>query len=308
MELRQIQYFVAVYEQGSVTRAAQRLNVVQPALSQQVSKLEDELGRKLFQRTPKGMVATRAGEEAYGYFSTILQDMETARRNIMNESGVVSGSVAIGVVSSVVHNALGETLRSFSRKFPEVTVRATGGYTTELTDMLNSGELDVVIVNAAPQVNKRDMTDIVTEDLALIGSTKNAKRFRGPVTLEALGEVSLVMPTQRHGLRHIIDRAAAAQQVSLSPQIEVDEIKTIEDLVRSTEYFTILPPIAMHRMLAKGQLTARQITPRIPRRLVYVTHPNRPLTTAAQLLVDEVRERMIDALHDLGMSLEGAAR
>lgn len=305
MEIRQIQYFVAVFEQGSMTKAAQRLNVVQPALSQQISKLEDEFGRQLFQRTPKGMVATRAGEEAYGYFSSILRDLDAARRNIMNDSGVVSGSVAIGVVSSVANNALGETLLSFSKKFPEVTIRATGGYTNELMEMLRDSQLDVVVVNVPPRASKRNMIDIVTEDLALIGSAKNRKVFRGPPSLEALQGIDLVLPSRRHGLRLIIDRAAAAQQVTLSPQIEIDEIKTIEDFVSSTDFFTILPPIAVHRLLAQGQLRAHPIVPRIPRRLVYVTNPNHPLSTAAQLLVDEIREKMIDVLYELGLNLEG---
>ena len=92
MELRQIQYLVAMYEEGSVTQAARRLNIVQPAISQQLSKLEAELGQQLFHRTPKGMVPTKAGESAYKMLRPILQEIEFAR----HELSVGKGSVKRG--------------------------------------------------------------------------------------------------------------------------------------------------------------------------------------------------------------------
>jgi LysR family nitrogen assimilation transcriptional regulator len=304
VEIRQFQYFVAVYEQRSVTQAALRLNIVQPALSQQISKLEDELGQVLFRRTPKGMVPTRAGEEAYVYFSSILRDIDTARRSIMDNSGQVSGSVSIGVVSSVANNALGEILVSFSKKFPDVEIKATGGYSNELMEMLRASQLDVIVINVPPLMNKRNMIDIVTEDLALISSVNTPNSFRGVVPLDVIKDLDLIIPSKRHGLRLIIDRAAAAENITLSPKHEVDEINTIEDLVSSTHFYTILPPVAVHRMLTRGTLVARPISPRIPRRLVYVTNPNHPLSSAAQLFIDEIREKMIDVSYETGLGLQ----
>lgn len=294
MEIRQLQYFVAMYEESSVTRAAQRLNVVQPALSQQLSKLEAEVGQQLFLRTPKGLVPTNAGVEAYGLFRTVLKDLDVARQTLEDRKGTIRGHVSIGVVSSVSNNALSETLQSFNAKYPDVRIRATGGYTTDLTEMLRTSQVDVIVVNAPMHLESANMTDIVTEDFALICSDENPTILDGPVEFVSLAALPLVLPSQRHGLRLIIDQAAGAQTMALKPRFEFDELKTIEDFVQSTHFFTILPPIAVHRALSTGRLRSYPIRPRIPRRLVYMTNANRPLSRAASLLIGELREKMID--------------
>lgn len=303
MELRQLQYFTVIFEEGSVTKAAQRLNVVQPALSQQVSKLEEEIGSQLFFRTPKGMVPTETGKEAYQLFSVVLRDLELARQKLDDNKGVVRGSVSLGVVSSVANNALGETLKSYNAKYPDVRVRTTGGYTTELTEMLRTSQLDLVVVNVPPHLKDPNIVDIVNENLALICATETKAIFEGPVDLETINKLKLVIPSQRHGLRLIMDRAAEEANLSFDPMMEFDDLKPIEDFVRATDFFTVLPPIAVHRALRLGHLKAFPILPEIPRRLVYMTHPARPLSIAAQLLATEIREQMIDFSYDITATL-----
>lgn len=303
MEFRQLKYFLAVYEEGSLTSAARRLNVVQPALSQQISKLEEEIGRPLFSRTPKGMLPTREGEEAYSRFSGIIRDLETASQALSGDQQQIRGTVSIGVVASVANKALGETLQKFVVKYPEVHVKATGGYTTDLQEMLRTSRLDLIVVNAPPHLRDPRMVDIVTEDLCLISSSDTGMEFDGPVSLERINELKLVIPSQRHGLRLIMDRAAAEQNIALAPRMEFDELKLIEDFVRATDYFTILPPIAVFRALRQGHLKAYPITPDIPRRLVYVTNPARPLSAAAEALIAEIREDMIEYSFDVERQL-----
>src|SRR5690606_26543869 len=110
MELRQLQYFVAMYEEGSVTRASRRLNIVQPAISQQLAKLEEELGTSLFNRTPRGITPTPTGDDAYRHFLPILHELERARQELSADNDSVKGHVSIGVVASVAHHALSDTL------------------------------------------------------------------------------------------------------------------------------------------------------------------------------------------------------
>jgi DNA-binding transcriptional LysR family regulator len=299
MEIRQLQYFVAMYEEGSVTQAARRLNVVQPALSQQLSKLEAELSQQLFLRTSKGMVPTHAGEEAYGLFRTVLKDLDFARQSLQERKDLVRGQVSIGVVASVLNNALSDTLHAFHVKYPDVRIQATGGYTTELTELLRMSRLDVIVFNAPMHLDLPHTTDILTEEMALICAEDNPRRFDGPVSFEDLARLNLVIPSQRHGLRLIMDKAVAAQNIALSPAFEFDEIRTIEDFVGQTDSFAILPPIAVHRGIRAGRLRYVPITPTIPRRLVWSHNPNRPLSRAAELLIDELRERMIEVKYAL---------
>ncbi|MGR3376776.1 LysR family transcriptional regulator [Salipiger abyssi] len=304
MELRQLQYFTVVFEEGSVTRASQRLNVVQPALSQQISKLEEELGRQLFTRTPKGMVPTEQGTEAYQLFSGILRDLRSACQKLEEDDGQVRGTVTLGVVTSVANNALVDTLLGFHRKYPDVHVRATGGYTDELNEMLRAGQLDLIIINVPPQARTPQMTDIICEDLVLIGAADTAQPLPEPVEFARINELKLVIPSVRHGLRAIMDRAASTAGIALAPRMEFDDLKPIEDFISHSDFFTILPPLAVSRALRSGQLKAYRITPAIPRRLVCITAADRPLSRAATLLIDELRERMIDFSYDVSVSLE----
>ncbi|MGR3652255.1 MAG: LysR family transcriptional regulator [Roseovarius sp.] len=300
MELRQLRYFTVIYEEGSVTRASQRLNVVQPALSQQVS---EELGFPLFTRTPKGMIPTDQGKLAYQMFARILRDLRSAVQVLDDDDGEVRGTVALGMVASVANHALVDTLLGFHRKYPQVHVRATGGYTEELREKLRSGQLDFIIINTPVQARSAESIDIINEDLALIGAAGTPLPVPSPVQIAALETLKLVIPSPRHGLRAIMDRAAQAEGCVLNPRMEFDDLMPIEDFVTNSDFFTVLPPLAVSRALQAGRLKAWPLTPAIPRRLVCITAPEHPASRAAKLLIDELRERMIDHCWNVSESL-----
>ena len=300
MELRQMQYLLAIYEEGSLTGASRRLNVVQPALSQQLQKLEAEIGQPLFTRAPKGMIPTQAGIEAYEHFVRITRDLDTALNALSGDGGPVRGTVSIGVVSSAANNALGETLQKFTVKYPDVSVKVTGGYTGELQDQLRMSRIDLAIINMPPLKQDPRIVDIVKEDFCLIAAPDTPITGKAGLRLEDIETMKLVIPSQRHGLRTIIDRAANGEGLALSPSMEFDEMKLIEDFVCATDYVTILPPIAVNRALRSGHLKAYPIRPAISRRLVYQINPSRPLSAAAQILIDEIREDIIEFSYSLG--------
>jgi len=299
MELRSLQYFVAMYEERSISRAARRLNIVQPAISHQLAKLEDEIGDSLFQRTPRGLVPTQAGQEAYRLFLPILRSVEDARQALSAPRDTVKGHVAIGVVASVAHNALPGTLAAFSAKFPEVTLRATGGYTRELLQMLRAGDLDLVVVNGPVDQEEFQQIDLITETLAVIqAADADSKREIGFVELD---QHRLVVPSRRHGLRSVLEDAVARQALRLSPRYEFDEIGTIENFVVNTDFFTILPPIAVTNALRAGLLQALPLSPRISRQLVGIHHVARPLSRAATVLLEELRDRLVAVQRELNL-------
>lgn len=294
MELRQLHYFLTVFEERSVTRAAHRMNVVQPALSHQITRLEQELGSKLFHRTPKGMVPTDAGNEAYRLFSAVLRDLGAARQSLREADGSVRGRITLGVVSSITNNVLAEALLSFHAKYPEVTVHATGGLTPELHEMLRTGQLDLIVVNASRRARSPEMEDLLSEDLAVIAAAPTPLPEGGRMELGALAGQKLVLPSARHGLRTIIDRAAFEFGLPLLPGLELDDLNVIESFVGGSDFLTILPPLAVHQGLRSGRLKALQLTPAIPRRLVCMTAPERPRTRVADLLILELRDRITD--------------
>lgn len=303
MELRQISYFVALYEEGSVTRAARRLNVVQPAVSMQISKLEAELGHPLFQRTPKGMVPTSAGDEAYRLLLPLLHELRSARDQVIGFGGRIAGHLSVGAIASVANNALTDCLVGFCTKYPDVAVRVTGGYTVGFLDMLQMGHLDIAVINQPGDPARArwhlPTTPIMRENLVLICSAATPFEADGPVPLAEIAGLRLVIPSSRHGLRAIIDQVAADASVLLTPSLEFDEIKTIEEFVQRTDLFTILPPIAVHRALRSGSLRSFAITPEITRNIVCVHSPRRGLSPAAKLFIAELKASMSAAASDL---------
>jgi LysR family transcriptional regulator, nitrogen assimilation regulatory protein len=292
MEMRQMQYFAALFEEGSVTRAARRLHVVQPAISMQISKLEDELGQKLFERTPKGMVPTAAGRQAYALLVPLLRDFKSVRDELVGFGGKVAGHISIGVIASVSNNALSECLESFCAKYPDVSLSVTGGYTVDFMQMLEMGKLDIAVINQTSAPRSLGATDLLQEDLALIASADNPCQFEQPVALSDIARMDIVIPSTRHGLRTIIDDVANRVGVQLQPKLEFDELKMVEDFVQNTNYLTILPPIAIRRALASGRLRRFSITPRITRNIVCVHNARRALSEPARLFIAEFKSRM----------------
>src|SRR4051812_12585653 len=108
MDHRQMQYFVCLYEEGSVTRAAKRLNIVQPALSMQIARLEQSLGRQLFVRSPRGMTPTAHGKHIYDLFMPVLAEFERARAQLRESSGELVGHATIGLPASLAQAVLAD--------------------------------------------------------------------------------------------------------------------------------------------------------------------------------------------------------
>ena len=134
MDLKQIQYFIALFEDGSVTRAAKRLNIVQPALSMQIAKLEDELHQQLFERGAHGMAPTAAGRLMYRLFLPIMRDLTHARQQLVQRDEVVTGHVSIGLIASVTESVLADSLSRFHARYPHVEVTVSDGYTATFID------------------------------------------------------------------------------------------------------------------------------------------------------------------------------
>jgi DNA-binding transcriptional LysR family regulator len=147
MDLRQIQYFAALYEERNITKAARRLNVVPPALSMQISRLEKNFKTRLFERTSRGVVPTDIGRSFYGFCQKILADVHEARRYLQEASGRVTGDITVGLMPSVVTSVLPAILAEYTANYPDVTLRILEAYSGSLMDWLSSGKLDFAVVN-----------------------------------------------------------------------------------------------------------------------------------------------------------------
>lgn len=298
MDLRQIQYFIALFEDGSVTRAAKRLNIVQPALSMQVAKLEEELHQQLFERSAHGMAPTAAGRLMYRLFLPIMRDIANAREQLVQRDEMVAGKVSIGLIASVTESVLADSLSRFNLRYPQVEVTVADGYSATLMDWVAGGALDAAIINKPRARMSLDAKPLHDEEMVLATSAHCGPDLPPTIDLAKLSELELVLPTKRHGLRGVLDTAAQQADVLLNAKFEIDALSTIVKFVETTRFATILPGIAVQRGVEQGSLRVYPIlAPRIVRHIIRVSHPRRPLSAPAEALTDLIAEEIQRVSH-----------
>ncbi|SEC26912.1 transcriptional regulator, LysR family [Burkholderia sp. WP9] len=293
MDLKQIQYFIALFEDGSVTRAAKRLNIVQPALSMQISKLETELRQKLFERGPHGMTPTDGARQMYRLYTPIMRDIERARDQLSRQDAIVTGRVSLGMVSSEAESVLPESLARFNAMFPQVEVSVADGFSAQLIDAVEAGRLDAAIINKPRGRLTLDVVPLVDEEMVLVTSAALGPELPPAVDLAQLASIELVLPTRRNGLRGVLDAALLAEDVVIKPKFEIDLLNTIVQFVEQSSVATILPRVVVQRKVDEGVLCARTITsPPIIRHIIRVSHPKRPIGPAAHALIEIIGEEI----------------
>ena len=301
-----MQYFVSLYEEGNVTRAARRLNVVQPALSMQIAKLEAELGQKLFERSRQGMAPTAAGRILFRHLLPILRDVSAAKQEMARLSGEISGRIAIGLITSVTQSVLARSLATFASRHPSVEVNVAEGYTATFMDWVASGQLDFAIINQTRKRVGLVSEPILDEEMVLVTGASAELPVPTPVALRDVAKLKLVVPSKRHGLRQVLDQHAEAEGIELSPKYEVDALVPLAELVASTDWVTILPAITVHGSLNDGSLRAYPIVePRMVRTLAWVHHPRHPLSPAASKFVEIMTADLVQAAADVAATVLG---
>lgn len=291
MDYRQIQYFVCLYEEGSVTRAASRLNIVQPALSMQVARLEEELGRQLFVRSNRGMVPTAHGTQMYALFMPVLADFERARAQLLAAGGELAGHARIGLPASIAQDVLAEALVEFSSKFPRVTVSVTEAYSEALIQGVASGQLDTAIVNRPRRLSL--LAEPVLEEEFVLATGLSHPALPARLSLRDALKLRLVLPTRQHGLRVALEGFADAAGLQIACAVEVDSLGAIAQIVERGEHATLLPRTALRRWLAAGSLREHRVTrPVLRRNLVSLAHPRRPVPAQAAGLLEVLVRRL----------------
>jgi DNA-binding transcriptional LysR family regulator len=196
------------------------------------------------------------------------------------------------VIASVTNSALSECLEVFCERYPAVSIRVTGGYTTDFLEMLQIGQLDIAMVNRSRGKVGLPAIPMMREDFVMISAPGTMIADREGISLKTAATMRLIIPSTRHGLRTILDEAAHDIGVRLEPALELDELKTIEELVQRTDFVTILPPAAVDRSLRNGLLKSTPIVPSVTRDIVCVHNPKRALSPAAELFIAELRAKM----------------
>jgi LysR family transcriptional regulator, nitrogen assimilation regulatory protein len=286
MDLKQMQYFLCVAQEGNITRAARRLNIVQPALSMQLAKLETSLGKQLFYRMAHGMSLTPAGEVLARLVDPIVKDVDRARDEMAQLDGRISGRVSIGMITSAAQSTLPISTSKIAVQYPEIRLLVCEGYSDTMLDWVLAGQLDIAIVNAPVRGTSLVTRHILDEEMMIAYRAGTKLALPRVVPFVSLNKLDLVTPSRRHGLRRILDDVAAEAGFSLAPRLEIDTLPAICEVVASTDLVTILPGIALHASLVTGRIRARRLKPLVIRSIAWVTNPRRIVSSAMSAVMD----------------------
>jgi LysR family nitrogen assimilation transcriptional regulator len=297
MHLRQIEYFVALYDERSITKAARRLNVVQPALSMQISRLEKTFKTKLFERTSRGVVPTDTARTFYGYCQKILSDVDEAERYLRDASGTVGGNLTVGVMPSVANSVLPDVLAEYKAAYPDVKLVIVEAYSGSLIDQLYAGSLDLAVVNHMGPISNAAIVPLFRDYLVLVTRYKSAKRVPPEIQSTRLQDYKLVLPSQRQGMRQLVDSILASRGVALMPEIEIDSLGPTLELVRQSDWATILPVIAVKREVDQKLLgTQRIVDPPIPRDVIVAFPKTRAPSLPAEFFLNILKTKVNELL------------
>jgi len=245
MELHQLEYFVAVAEEASFTRAATRVHVAQPGVSAQVRRLESELGQQLLDRSGRSVRLTEVGTAVLPFARAALSAVANARLAVAELAGLVRGQVTVGMVSGCALPVLAELLAAFHDLYPGVSIALTEDNSDRLVELLRDGRLDLALIGAAGDTAPGVETAvIVAEDLVAAVHPGHPLAASGSVTVNALRDLPLVSLPRGTGVRAALDAACA--QAGFNPRIvfEASALSMVADLATRGLGVAILPASA----------------------------------------------------------------
>jgi len=304
MELRHLKGFLAVARQGHFTRAAGELGLAQPALSQQIAQLEEELGVAVFERSRRGARLTAAGQALVGRAEQILREVAEARREAGRYASLDRGRVVIGTISSIAVLRLPALLARFRDRHPGVEVVVREGHSARHVELLGSGALDLAMIHTgslgtgrtAPPPGRPGAPITwetgYSEELVLIAGRRHRLAHAPEARWVDLSDEAFVMFREGSMLRGIVGAAAAVAGFSAHVALEVDETATVRSFVAAGLGVAVMPR-SMAASPGPPVAQVRLAAPRIFRTVRLGWRRAAEANPAAVALVDLLRPQLV---------------
>lgn len=292
MDSRALRYFLVVADYGSYSRGAEWLRISQPAVSRQIRRLEEELGRKLFRRTGHGVALTEAGRLLLERAQAAFRVLEQARAEIRGAPAGPTGSVALAVPPAAGRWLVPPLVARMAAALPGVRLRVLGGFSGTIDEWLVRGRVDLALVHDPLPRRGFAVTPLAEEEVCLVGLPGAPALARGHVRPAELLKLDLVLPGRPNASRRLLDAWLAG--AAPPPHVEADDHAVIRALLLAGAGYTLLTRGGFAPEAARGELAGVPFRPRAhwTLALVAATAPAAPeiVEPVARLLREVVAE------------------
>src|SRR5947199_5168183 len=271
MEIHQLRYFVAVAEEGSFSRAATKVRVAQPSLSQQIRKLEAEVGQPLFDRLPRSVVLTEAGRCFIDYARQILASIGDARRCVDELKDEVAGRLAVGAIPTIAPYVLPELVVTFQKHYPEVTLEIIEDVTDGITRRIEAGELDVAIASTCQQSPTLRRESLGNEPLLALVPEGHPLANKTLVELDDLKSQRFLLLHEMHCLSQQVNHLLESRRLRPEVALAGSQLSTIANMVAAEIGVSIVPQMMVKHHATPGCVSL-PFAPPVPERELNVLY------------------------------------
>lgn len=287
MDLRQLEYFVAVIEHGSISRAAAALNLAQPSVSRQIALLEEEFGQRLMDRTGRGVAATKAGETLLSHARVMLNAASQALSDLKELHAEPVGNVVIGLPNRVATSLAVPLIREFRRRLPHALLSIVEGLSLSLRDGMIAGRIDLGLMFDPAPTPLLSYEPLMRESMVLVAP--KGSKLPEQVSLASLADFPMVLPGTHNPIRSLVDAVLLPRKIKLRIVAEVGAVHTALSVVEHGLACSILPDSALYLNGSRADIKSAPIGPPAIRNQLVLAIPrarptNRLIMETAKIL------------------------
>jgi LysR family hydrogen peroxide-inducible transcriptional activator len=291
MHLHQLKYFVSIVETGSMTKAAERCYISQPSISQQLSKLEDSIGKKLFSRVKGKLILTEAGQLMYEQAQKILAKVAEATQRVNDIDDTSGGAVSIGILPTLAPFILPSTLSALSKKYPEATVVVREETSERIVEAAARGELDILIEVMPFDETYLNVEPLFSDEFYVAVHQDNPLAELSMLPIDALDGMPFILLEDIHCLARQIEQYCFSKSMMPKVLFQASQLATVKQLINLQYGVSILPKIAIdddpestiRYIKLKGETPTREV--------VLAIAKDRYISPAAEYFISIVKQQ-----------------
>jgi LysR family hydrogen peroxide-inducible transcriptional activator len=267
MELHQLRYFIAVSETGSFSRGAERCGITQPSLSQQILKLESELGQRLFDRLGRSVQITPSGRILLPRAQRILAEVNSASNAVQQDVDQGKGSLTIGAIPTIAPFLLPEALSELRKRFPDSELQIREDTTDNLVRMLVRAEIDCAIMSPPVEESHLKQENLFTEDLFALLPKKHPLASTGELKVNMLDGQDAIVLQPMHSLSSQVDAFCNEANVSRNVSCTTSQLSTLYNLVALGMGLSLVPEMFVKKA-PSGPCVIKNFSGKVPKRTI----------------------------------------